>query len=448
MKNQRYEDVASERIHLIMPLFDERLDLAARIELRRRIAEKSGLSERTIRRYESAYVSNGFQGLRPKERRGSTVGSISDGIMEEAIKLRREVPSRSVSQIIRILEWEGLIPERSLPRSTLQERLSKAGYGSSTMRSYQSKGMAARRFQANNRGDLWHSDIKYGPVLAIGPKGTFKQVYLVVFLDDATRYVLHAAFYDSLDKSIVRDAFKESLIHHGIPKAVYFDNGTQYKNDLIRRACAKLGIRLIHAKPYSPESTGKVERFNRHIDDFLAEARLDRPQTLEELNRQLDAWLDTCYQHKGHSALEGGISPDRCYRSSTKPMRFLDHAVVNDAFLHSEERKVDKTGCISLNSRKYEVGPAFIGMKVTVVFDPGDTSVLTIETAHHQPFTVKELKIGPKAGKRPDLPERLQPIEVSHSRLLKACREKSAERQEKVKNAISYSRLIGGGSDV
>lgn len=448
MKNQRIEDVASERIHLIMPLFDERLDLAARIALRRRIAEQSGLSERTIRRYESSYLSDGFQGLKPKDRKKTVAGGMTESILQEAIKLRREVPSRSVSQIIRILEWEGFIAASSLPRSTLQERLAKAGYGSSTMRSYQSKGMAARRFQANNRGDLWHSDIKYGPVLAIGPKGTFKQVYLVVFLDDATRYVLHAAFYDSLDKSIVRDAFKESLIHHGIPKAVYFDNGTQYKNDLIRRACAKLGIRLIHAKPYSPESTGKIERFNRHIDDFLAESRLDRPQTLEELNKQLGAWLDICYQHKGHSALEGGISPDECYRKSTKPMRFLDHAVINDAFLCSEYRKVDKTGCISLNSKKYEVGPAFIGMKVTVVFDPGDTSILTIETDHHQTFKVKELKIGPKAGKRPDLPERLQPVAADHSRLLKACHEKLKEKQDKVKNAISYSQLIGGGSDV
>ncbi|MDD4747934.1 MAG: hypothetical protein PHW19_11695, partial [Salinivirgaceae bacterium] len=32
---------------------------------------------------------------------------------------------------------------------------------------------------------------------------------------------------------------------------------------------------------YSPEATGKVEKFNRLVDSFLAEAALEKPQTLE-----------------------------------------------------------------------------------------------------------------------------------------------------------------------
>jgi len=69
------------------------------------------------------------------------------------------------------------------------------------------------------------------------------------------------------------------------------DNGRQYKTKWITRACAKMGIRLLFAKPYSPESTGKAEVFNRTVRSFLQEAVLEKPQTLEQLNKLFWVWL-------------------------------------------------------------------------------------------------------------------------------------------------------------
>lgn len=37
------------------------------------------------------------------------------------------------------------------------------------------------------------------------------------------------------------------------------DNGSQYRTKWMNRACAKMGIRLLFAKPYSPEATGNVK---------------------------------------------------------------------------------------------------------------------------------------------------------------------------------------------
>jgi len=108
---------------------------------------------------------------------------------------------------------------------------------------------------------------------------------MVSFLDDATRFVLHAEFFPTLDQVIVEDCFRQSLMKYGKPEAVYFDNGRQYRTKWMKRACAKLGIRLLFAKPYSPESTGKVEIFNKSVRTFLDEAALEKPQTLDQLNR-------------------------------------------------------------------------------------------------------------------------------------------------------------------
>ena len=75
------------------------------------------------------------------------------------------------------------------------------------MKLYQSGGVAARRFARQERGDMWHSDIKYDPFLTID--GAKKQIYLVSFLDDATRYVVHGEFYANLDQTIIEDCFRK-----------------------------------------------------------------------------------------------------------------------------------------------------------------------------------------------------------------------------------------------
>src|SRR5690606_12209166 len=117
-------------------------------------------------------------------------------------------------------------------------------------------------------------DIKYGPYLPIGSGGTKKQVYLVTFIDDATRFVLHAEFYPTLDHVIVEDCLRKAILKYGVPDCVYFDNGKQYRTKWMARTCSKLGIRLLYAKPYSPEATGKVEKFNQTVESFLREAAL------------------------------------------------------------------------------------------------------------------------------------------------------------------------------
>lgn len=79
------------------------------------------------------------------------------------------------------------------------------------------------------------------------------------------------------------------------------------------RTCSKLGIRLIFTRPYSPEATGKVERFNRVVDLFLSEATLEKQKTLNRLNELFQVWLSECNQNKHHSALENKMSPKYAY---------------------------------------------------------------------------------------------------------------------------------------
>jgi transposase InsO family protein len=287
MKDARKaEEIAVNRHKVIAPIvaaMEENADAAKLVQLKSETREQSGRSRRTLERWLAAYQEKGFDGLKPATRGSGTPGAISEELISEAILLRREVPGRSISQIIEILEMEGKAPVGLLKRTTLQDKLQERGYSASQMKMYQGGGLAARRFQRQNRGDMWHSDIKYGPYLNIN--GEKKQIHLVSFLDDATRYVVHGEFYDSLDQTIVEDCLRKAISKEGVPRRLFFDNGPQYRNKWMERACAVLGVKLLYAKPYSPESTGKIERFNRTAESFMNEAALKNCKTLEDYNK-------------------------------------------------------------------------------------------------------------------------------------------------------------------
>ncbi|GAA0336214.1 hypothetical protein GCM10008967_28250 [Bacillus carboniphilus] len=259
----------------------------------------------------------------------------------------------------------------------------------------------------------------------------------MLFIDDATRYVIHGEWYPTLEQSIVEDCFRKSIQKFGVPEAVYFDNGKQYRTKWMGRTCSKLGIRLLFAKPYSPESKGKVERFNGMVQAFLDEVMLEKPKTLDQFNHLFRVWLSECYQNKPHSAL-GTISPEAAFRSDSKVLRFVDQETLAIAFLHCEERKVDKSGCISFMGKKYEVGLSFIGRKVQVIYDAADITEVMIEFDGYSPWKARELEIGEQSGKRPALPNHLYPEAADTSRLLRGAEHKYEERNQIQTTAVSY----------
>lgn len=436
MEKQRIEEIAANRLKLISPLLDTALDRDKRQMLKEQLCSMTGLSERTIRRFLNQYKEHGFEGLKPKNSGRSGNSVISEDVLKEAIALRREVPKRSTLQIIRILEWERRVEPGTLKRSTLQDQLSYHGYSSRQMRTYASSVTSARRFQKPWRNYLWQSDIKYGIHVDGQP------TYMVCFLDDCTRNIMHSEFYPTLDQKIVQDCFRKALLKFGAPDSVFFDNGSQFRTHWMKRACGKLGIRLLYARPYNPEAKGKQERYNQTVDSFLREASLVKPKTLSQLNKLYHVWMEECYLHQPHSAL-CGKTPFEAYQSDSHGLRYLSPEAVADAFLSCEKRKVDKCGCISFCGEKYEIetGLSMIHRDVDVIFDPADISQVTIECAGFPRSNAKPLVIASHTAPKPTLPDYYEKKEPKDSRLLLAAQQKHKEREEIRRTAISYTEI-------
>ena len=450
------DETALDRFRMIAPLVDDSLDPAKRGQLRHEIAEQNHLSYKTIKRYDDAYRSNGFEGLKPRDRSAANRGTLPenfDELLQEAIQLRREVPSRSVEKIITILEMEGRVSPGVLKRPTLQRHLYSEGFGAVHLKIYkEARESSSKRFCKPHRMMLLQGDIKFGPRLPIGKNGAMVQTYLSSAIDDHSRMILASRFYDNQEELIVEDTFHNVILKYGAFDACYFDNGTQYKARQLKLSLAKLSIRIRHAPVQSGKSKGKVEKFHRVVDSYVDEARAKKIRTLEDLNYYWKIFLEEYYSKDPHDGIREyyethgvsvpaeGITPEQEWNRDSRPLRFLDAEAVGEAFRHHEKRKVNKGACISFRGKQYETKSSLIGFTVEISYDPAAPDIITIHYPGIPPFKASPLQIGEYCDQKPSLPASMQAVEPETSRFLDALEQGHKETMRRRADAISFGR--------
>lgn len=448
------EDEALRRFRLISPILDESLDPAKRLQVRKEIAEKSGITTRSLYRYEAAYRADGFAGLKPmnrEQRRSFALPENFDELVGEAVQLKREVPTRSVAQIILILEMEGLVAPGILKRSTLQRYLYDAGFGKKQMKKYtEARKSSSRRFCKAHRMQLAQADIKYVMKLPIGPNGKMIQCYICSIIDDHSKMILGTGVYDNQEASIVEDVYRRAILSFGAFDATYVDNGSQFISKELVDALSRLGIRHLRAKPYSGQSKGKIEVYNRLINSYITECRVQKVKTLEEARHWWTLFVEDYYHDKPHEGIREyyksqgidvpseGITPRQEFNRDSRPLKYLDAGIVGQAFLHHDTREVDKGACISFEGRKYEVSSALIGATVGISWDPSATETITVSYPGIKPFLAKPLTIGEFSDPKPELPQSMLPEEAECSRFLQGLQKVHDQKRVHSTNAISF----------
>lgn len=455
------DNTALERYQMISPLLDPGLDNARRIQQRCQIAENNQLSVRTIYRYEKSFRENQFTGLRPMnrtKRRSQRLPDNWDEIVGEAILLKREVPKRSARQIIKILEIENWAPPGVIKESTLRRYLFKAGLGVKQMRRYaEARATSSRRFCREHRMELIQADIKYGPDIRT-KEGKLIKTYLSSLIDDHSRYILHSEFYDNKSAAVVEDTFHKAILQFGKFDCGYTDNGSEYISAQLVKSCARLGIRLRRAKPRRGESKGKIEKYHQVVDRFIAEIKIARVQTLEDLNSRWKVFLDQDYQKEPHDGIreyyeaqdvklpDGGITPLQEWNRDSRDLIFYDVKVVGEAFLHHENRTIDQAGCFSFEGHMYEASTALAGAGVEIAYDPLDKSVVTVYYQGMEPIQAKRVEISAFAKKMPPVPSGMTDTAPETSRFLDALEKRYKEEHKMLADAISFGSYRKEGS--
>jgi putative transposase len=323
----------------------------------------------TLDRWIAEWRRRGFDALVPSPRQSQprTPGEV----LELAAALKKENPDRSAAQVRRILAAQlGWAPdERTLQRMFLRTGLSALATAPATPAAFGT-------FEADRPNELWTGDALHGPRVA------GRKTYLFAFIDDHSRAVPGHRWGFAEDTVRLAAALRPALAARGVPEYIYVDNGSAFVDSWLLRACAKLGIKLVHSAPGRPQGRGKIERFFRSVNsEFVVEiAAADGAPgravaDLAELNRLFTAWVETVYHRRTHS--ETGQAPLARWLAGG-PFPVPAPADLAEAFRWSQHRTVSKTALVSLHGNRYQVDPLLVGRRVELVFDPFDLTSLTV----------------------------------------------------------------------
>ena len=437
---ERARRVGLFRYELIQGLMDPALSTRQRGRRARELAaaehagpfgEKVRVSRNTIDRWARWYRAGGFDALVPRP--AVVHPRTPDEVLELAAALKRENPERTAAQVRRILRaTSGWAPsDRTLQRHF--ERLELRGQAPASPGGVQVFG----RFEASAPNELWTGDALHGPVI------TGRKAYLFCFIDDHSRAVMAARFGFSEDTVRLAAALRPALAARGVPERIYVDNGSAFVDAWLLRACASLGIRLVHSAPGRPQGRGKIERFFRTVrEQFLVE--LDERAAasvtgLAELNRLLAAWIDTQYHVTVHS--ETRAEPlARWQAGLPSPLPLPSPDQLAEAFLWSERRKVTKTATVSLHGNTYQVDPALAGRYVELAFDPFDLTRIDVRHDRKPAGTATPFTIGrhshPRARPEYAGPGPAEPTGIDYLRILDDTRGRQLQGQ------VNYAALL------
>ncbi len=342
---------------------------------------RTRVAPETLRDWLKRYRKGGFDALLPKVRsdRGQPRG-LPAAVADQLLSLKEANPQLSVRLLIEQARASGQIDEHQrLAPATVHRLLARHGLLSAS--TAQPGDQDRRRFAFERAGQLWMSDVMHGPSV-IGPNQRKQKTYLIAFIDDATRVIPYAAFAHSENTQTFLPMFKQALQRRGLCERLYVDNGANYRSHHLSLVCAKLGVALVHARPYRPQGKGKIERWFKSLrGQLLTRLGAEDTKNLAALNRRLRSWIDGEYHHTPHHGLAGETPLER-WAQRAGQVRFIDAEVDLDAlFLFEAVRKVKKDRTVSLQGLIYEVDAALVGERVTLRYDPAAPGA-TIEVYH------------------------------------------------------------------
>ena len=198
--------------------------------------------------------------------------------------------------------------------------------------------------------------------------GSGAWLHPLTVIDDHSRFAVGLAACANQQTQTVQARLKMTFRHHGLPEAIYVDNGSPWGGGRpgqwtpLRLWLLKLGIETIHSRPYHPQGRGKNERFHRTLAaEVLSAAPL---AGFDDAQAAFDRWRHVYNRERPHQALDFA-TPAQRYRPSKRawpeklPVPFYAPCEI--------VRRVGTTKAyVSFRNRSWKVPEAFVGETLAI----------------------------------------------------------------------------------
>jgi len=340
----------------------EVLDTAAAVT---DVATRYGVSRKTIHRWLVRYANEGMGALANRSCKPDRCPhQIAPEVEAAIVKMRRAHPGWGPRTILSKLKRESTsVPSRSaIYRCLVRQGLIDPKTRRRRRQDY-------KRWERSRSMELWQIDTMGGVFLTDGT-----QLSVVTGIDDHSRFCVIANLVLRATAQPVCDALLDGLSRLGIPEQILTDNGKVFTgkrakkptNVQFDRICHNNGIKHRLTAPYSPTTTGKIERLHKTMrKEFFSIQRFD---TIDQTQAALDAWVVHYNHEREHQAI-GDVAP--ITRFELAPQTSFE-VIDGDATLEDEAkpktvgRRVDQAGRISILKHRYHVGRHLAGQAVRV----------------------------------------------------------------------------------
>lgn len=321
------------------------------------------ISRRTGYKWLARFLEEGLPGLEEKSRRPHNFPNQTPPPIDQyVVVLRENDPEWGAKKLHKIIlnhKEQGMYKYPTVPcKATITKILSRNGLVPAN-RSKQSEGF--ERFEYDYPNELWQMDYK----------GYFKLLnkeicHPLTITDDHSRYNICLKACENQKEITVKQSLISVFRRYGLPYKILTDNGTPWGttgNDSadgiraytsLEKWLIQLNIKLIHGRPYHPQTQGKEERFHRTLKQEL----INHEQFRDHLHcqKRFDLWREKYNCIRPHEAISFKTpaelySPsNKSYPEKTNPYEYNQSDI---------KRKVKDKGVISFKNREIKVGKAF-----------------------------------------------------------------------------------------
>jgi transposase InsO family protein len=320
------------------------------------------ISRRTGYKWLDRYKDHGPGGLLDQSRRPHYIPNQTEPEIESyVIRLRKDDPewgSKKLHKLICNDKESGKYKHERVPcKTTITKILGRNGLIDST-RSKLFKDF--ERFERQYPNELWQMDYK----------GWFRllntqQCHPLTITDDHSRFNICLEACKNQQEETVKNALINVFRKYGLPYMMLADNGGPWgaagneSHEGIRcyttleKWLIQLNIKLIHGRPYHPQTQGKEERFHKTLKQEL----IDHEQFHDHKHcqKRFDTWREKYNCIRPHESLDFRV-PAEVYEPSYKS--YPEKINPYEYNLTDIKRRVDK-GVISFKNKVIRVGHAF-----------------------------------------------------------------------------------------
>jgi transposase InsO family protein len=325
------------------------------------------------------YRLEGALGLEPRSRRPKTSPSrIAHVYEDQIVALHKELADDGLDAGPQTLHFH--LAQRPGPTpsvSTIHRVLKARGFVK--LEPHKRPTSSFQRFEADLPNEMWQSDMTH---VALASGEVFEVLNMI---DDHSRLCVASRAMQVVKATDVVRVLHKAAETWGYPASFLTDNGLIFTTGrryqvagATEQALFSLGIEAKHARPYHPQTCGKVERFHQSLKKFLAAQ--EGIETKKQLQRQIDRFVVYYNEIRPHRGI-ARRTPLSVYAAREKARPSPSFVKVGHRRLRLD--RIDKSGRITLRRggrlHHIGIGNAYAGWRVALLIDDLDIEIVGLD---------------------------------------------------------------------